>query len=99
GHLMTGHGFQAFWGTAERLYGSSDAGWAGTAAHAHNGYLDMVVETGLPGLFLAVAFLVILPIRDVFAAKHLKVNAALLTMLTQIWLFGIYLSALESFFF
>ena len=99
GHLLTGHGFQAFWGTAERLYGSSDAGWAGTAAHAHNGYLDMVVETGLPGLLLAVAFLVILPIRDVFAAKHLKVNAALLTMLTQIWLFGIYLSALESFFF
>ena len=99
GHYTTGHGFQAFWGTAERLYGSGDAGWAGTAAHAHNGYLDLVVETGLPGLMLAMLFLLVGPLRDVFAASNLNVNPTLLTMLTQIWLFGLYLSTLESFFF
>lgn len=99
GHYLTGHGFQAFWNTPERLYGSSEVGWAGTAAHAHNSYLDLVVENGLPGLLFGIAFLIVMPIRDVFAAQSREASAALLTMMVQIWLFGIYIASLETFFF
>jgi len=55
-------------------------------------------DVGL-GLILALAFLLFLPMRDVFAASNLNTNSALLTMLTQIWLFGLYLSTLETFIF
>jgi O-antigen ligase len=73
--------------------------WAGNASHAHNGYLDAVLTMGLPGLALTLLAFVIAPARELYRARERLADPALTTMAMQIWLFGIYLSSLESFFF
>jgi O-antigen ligase len=98
--LLVGHGFLAFWNTDALRYGMEQTTtWAGFAAHAHNGYLDAVLSMGLPGLFLTIVAFVVKPasdIRRVLARSH---EPALCLLFMQIWLFSLYLNALESFFF
>jgi O-antigen ligase len=99
-HLAFGHGFSAFWNTASLRFGVEDNTiWAGNASHAHNGYLDAVLAMGLPGLALTLLAFVVAPARDLYRARQREADAALALMVMQIWLFGIYLSSLESFFF
>jgi O-antigen ligase len=99
-HLSTGYGFSAFWNSESVRIAAADANsWAGQAAHAHNGYLDSVLSMGLPGLMLVLWAFVVQPFFDVRRAVRAGVDPALVLMLAQIWLFGIYLSSLESFFF
>jgi O-antigen ligase len=50
-------------------------------------------------LALVIAVLVIAPLRNFQAAENGGNNGPLPMMLLRIWLFGIYLSSLESFFF
>ena len=99
GHWLIGHGFDAFWNTAATRFGGEDQGWAGTAAHAHNSFLDTVVSCGLPGLLLALAVFLVRPMRDLAAAERRGTDPALLVMLGQVWLFGLYLSGMETIFF
>ena len=97
--LWTGYGFSAFWGGNAVKNLPEGMEWAATAAHSHNGYLDATLTMGLPGLLLVVAVLVVAPLRD-FQAADCNGNAGPLAMLMcRIWLFGIYLSSLESFYF
>ncbi|MEA2839213.1 MAG: hypothetical protein QOF41_543 [Methylobacteriaceae bacterium] len=99
-HLAFGHGFSAFWNTASLRFGVEDnTVWAGNASHAHNGYLDAVLAMGLPGLLLTLLAFVVAPARDLYRASKRGADPALHLMMMQIWLFGIYLSSLESFFF
>jgi O-antigen ligase len=99
-HLTLGHGFSAFWNTASLRFGVEDnTVWAGNASHAHNGYLDAVLAMGLPGLVLTLAAFVFAPARSLYRARERNADPALILMAMQIWLFGIYLASLESFFF
>ena len=99
-HLFFGYGFSAFWNSESVRSAAVDANsWVGQAAHAHNGYLDAALSMGLPGLALMLWAFVIQPFADLRRAHRAGADPALLLMLAQIWLFGIYLSALESFFF
>jgi O-antigen ligase len=100
---VLGHGFMAFWRTDEVLSETQYTDlWANAAAHSHNGYLDIALTTGFPGLFLSVAFLAIGPIISYhrYSKKRLRRAApeltALSTFLLQIWLFGIYFNCFES---
>ena len=95
----TGYGFAAFWGSDSVKNLPEGMEWAATAAHSHNGYLDSTLTMGLPGLALVIAVLVIAPLRNFQAAESGGNNGPLAMMLLRIWLFGIYLSSLESFFF
>lgn len=98
---MTGYGFSAFWGNQWVRDVSADAqSWAGLASHSHNGYLDAVLTLGLVGLALLLLFLVVGPLRDYQRASSAGGEAApLATLFLQIWLFGILLASMESFFF
>jgi len=61
--LWTGAGYGSFWqiGPLSPIYTLTD-GWVATAAsHGHNGYLDLLVTIGLPGLILALAVLLVWP--------------------------------------
>jgi O-antigen ligase len=96
--LAAGYGFSAFWGTDAVRSLPEGKEWAEYAAHSHNGYLDSALAMGLPGLMFLIGALVIAPLRNYHAAvvggNHGPLNMALL----RIWLFGLYLSSLESFF-
>ena len=72
--------------------------WAEYASHSHNGYLDTALAMGLPGLALLIAVLVIAPLRNFHAADRGGNNGPLTMALLRIWLFGLYLSSMESFF-
>jgi O-antigen ligase len=96
--LPTGYGFEAFWGSSSIQNLPEGMEWAATASHSHNGYLDAALAMGLPGLALLIAVLVIAPLRDFHAADRGGNNGPLLMALLRIWLFGIYLSSMESFF-
>ncbi|UTD27377.1 O-antigen ligase family protein [Bradyrhizobium sp. WD16] len=95
---LTGYGFSAFWGS--KIMGTPDPGleWATEAAHSHNGYLDAGLTMGLPGLALVILVLVIGPLRDYHLAERRGHGGPLNQMFLQIWLFGIYLASMESFF-
>ena len=96
--LPTGYGFAAFWGSSSIQDLPEGKEWAEFASHSHNGYLDTALAMGLPGLMLLIVVLVIGPLRNFQAADRGGNNGALATMLLQIWLFGLYLSSMESFF-
>nr|WP_255608627.1 O-antigen ligase [Methylosinus sp. Sm6] len=95
-----GHGLGAFWNTAELRFGGDDTNvWAGNAAHAHNGYLDAVLAVGLPGLVLLIAALIVQPAGDARRVLARGDEPALALMFLQIWMFGLYLNALETIYF
>jgi O-antigen ligase len=96
--LLTGYGFAAFWGTDAIRDLPEGKEWAETAAHSHNGYLDTALGMGLPGLALLILVLVIVPLRNFQAADRAGNGGPLLMLLLQLWIFGLYLSSLESFF-
>jgi O-antigen ligase len=96
--LLTGYGFAAFWGSSSIRDLPEGMEWAEYASHSHNGYLDTALAMGLPGLALLIAVLVIAPLRNFHAADHGGNNGPLAMALLRIWLFGLYLSSLESFF-
>jgi O-antigen ligase len=96
--LATGYGFEAFWGTDAIRNVPQGMEWAEYASHSHNGYLDTALSMGLPGLALLIVVLVIVPLRNFQAADRGGNNGPLTMALLRIWLFGLYLSSLESFF-
>ncbi len=61
-HLLLGAGFNSFWniGPDGPVFRYNDD-WVTEQMSGHNGYLDLLVTIGLPGLALAVVALVLLP--------------------------------------
>ena len=96
--LLTGYGFAAFWGSGSMHNLPEGMEWAAFAAHSHNGYLDTALGMGLPGLALLIVALVIAPLRNFHNADLGGNNGPLAMVLLRIWLFGLYLSSMESFF-
>jgi O-antigen ligase len=96
--LPTGYGFSAFWGSSSIRNLPEGMEWAEYASHSHNGYLDTALSMGLPGLALLIAVLVIAPLRNFHTADRGGNNGPLVMLLLQLWLFGLYLSSMESFF-
>ena len=93
-----GYGFAAFWDSGSIRDLPQGMEWAEYASHSHNGYLDTELSIGLPGLALLMSVLVIAPLRNFHLAERGGNSGPLAMLLLRIWLFGIYLSALESFF-
>jgi len=96
--LATGYGFAAFWGSSAIQDLPEGKEWAAFASHSHNGYLDTALGMGLPGLALLIGAIAIKPLRDYQAADDGGNGGPLATLFLRIWLFGLYLSSMESFF-
>jgi O-antigen ligase len=96
--LPTGYGFQSFWGTSAIQGLPEGKEWAAFASHSHNGYLDAALGMGLPGLALLLVVLAVEPLRNFHRADLGGNNGPLMMALLRIWLFGLYLSSMESFF-
>jgi O-antigen ligase len=97
---LFGFGFEAFWNTASVRYGAdTEADWVGGAAHAHNGFVDIAMSMGAPGVVLSLWAFVFRPLMDIRDAARGGADPATLTLFSQIWLFGLYISSMESFLF
>ncbi|MEP7240337.1 MAG: O-antigen ligase [Devosia sp.] len=97
---LTGFGFQSFWQTGELVYGGGLLEtWAVTAANAHNAFLDTAINAGIPGLVLVVFWVIVRPLRDFGKAQTSGNDPVLSRLFLRIWLYGIFASSLESFFF
>jgi O-antigen ligase len=97
-----GHGLHAFWNTSAVRYSvdtTNPDAWAVSAAHSHNSYLDLFLTTGMPGLLLAGAAILVLPILDFARAKALPENRGTALLFFRIWLFGVFLASMETVFF
>jgi O-antigen ligase len=62
-HLWTGAGYMSFWqiGNASPIWTLTNNWVAAAVGHGHNGYLDILVTIGLPGLLLTIAVLFVWP--------------------------------------
>lgn len=97
---LTGFGMTGFWQTEALVYGGGTLEtWAVTAANAHNAYLETAMAAGVPGLVLAVFWLIIGPVRDANRASEGGNDPLLTRLFIRIWLYGLYASCVESFFF
>lgn len=98
-HPLLGYGFAAFWGTAsiEKLVQDDQIEWAASASHSHNGYLDSALTLGYPGLALIIVIFVVAPLMNFSIATRSGNNEPLARLFLRFWLFGIYLSSMESF--
>ena len=93
---ITGYGFATFWGTEQVVYGMSGATWANTAAHAHNGFVDLALTIGIPGSALVTLWLIVLPLVDYYRAPDEPENTALKMLFLRICLFAAYESCFET---
>ena len=61
-HWVFGSGYGSFWniGEASPVYHYT-LGWVSKLASGHNGYLDLLVQIGVPGLVLVVIAVVLIP--------------------------------------
>lgn len=96
---LSGHGFQAFWRTGDVIYSGEGRAFAQAAPHAHNGYLDIALTTGVPGLVLFVLWLVMQPLRDLRRLRDRLPDRPLALLFARIWLFSLLFLCLESVFF
>ena len=66
-HLWLGAGYGSFWaiGEASPIYQYA-SGWVTTVDHAHNGYIQILIQTGAIGLAIVLATLIVQPFRQLF---------------------------------
>jgi len=94
---LTGYGFSTFFGTEEVFYGlSENASWANEATDAHNAYLNLALTIGIPGLVLAILWIVILPILDFYRQPHEPHIKAAQLLFLRVCLYGVFASCFES---
>lgn len=97
---ILGYGFNGFWQTPELVYsGGSIESWAVQAYNGHNAYLDMALTTGMPGLLLTLALVLIMPLRHLGGIEEKGPQSDITRLFLRIWLYTLYNSVLESIFF
>lgn len=99
GSPFTGFGYNTFWDTAQTYAVAGSGDTAAQVSHAHNGYLDIAISTGLPGLALVLAWTLLAPMSHIAAIKAQRLDPAgraFLEFLVQGWLFTLLISCLEA---
>ena len=97
---ILGYGFNGFWQTPELVYsGGFIESWAVQAYNGHNAYLDMALTTGVPGLLLTLALVLIMPLRHLRGIEAEGPQSDITRLFLRIWLYTLYNSVLESIFF
>jgi O-antigen ligase len=96
-HWM-GSGFESFWhGAAAQTGGDLSIAWAGQAHTSHNGYLDIILTIGAPGLVLVIIALLVVPLRDYHNTLQTGTNQSLASLFFLIWLYLMYHNMFEAF--
>ena len=99
-HPWTGTGLHTFWGSYNNLYGGGDLEtWAYAAGTAHNGYIDTVLNIGVPGAVLTAILFVLMPLQGIGRAIRSGNSTPLTQFFLCVWLYGLISAGLESVFF
>jgi O-antigen ligase len=87
-HWLLGSGFGSFWNIGDPEPISSYAeGWVSQITSGHNGFLDLLVQIGLPGLVLAVIAFFAVPMRQLLTSGALDRSRR--SLLAAVILFGV----------
>jgi O-antigen ligase len=70
--------------------------WANLAAHSLDGYLDIALTTGLPGLASTLLLIVVMPLVNFHNRADGEANRVLSLLFLRFWPFGIYVNCFES---
>lgn len=99
-HPWIGNGFDSFWGMSNLVNGGYEIEtWAATAGHAHNGYLNLIMTTGMIGTGLFMVWMLFCPLLDYHRSQKTGNDPALALMYLRIWVFMMLYANLESPFF
>ncbi|HEY8085996.1 MAG TPA: O-antigen ligase [Methylophilaceae bacterium] len=98
-HVWLGSGYGSFWtiGYSSPIYSIATKPFIREIGHAHSGYFEILLSTGVIGLVLALVALVILPLYRLLGARPR--DAKLFAFCFSVWLFGILQNFTESQFF
>jgi O-antigen ligase len=85
-HWLLGSGFGSFWNVGDpEPISSYSRGWVANSINSgHNGFLDIMVQTGFPGLLLAIFAVVLVPLASFIVHPSLDRSRASLLLVT-IW--------------
>ncbi len=93
---FTGYGFSTFWLTEDVVYGFKDVGWVSSVSTAHNGYLDLALQLGIPGAFLMILWLFVAPLVDFYRVSYVPANDPVKIFFFRLLLFAAFESCFES---
>lgn len=99
-HPWVGFGYDTFWNMSHLVNGGYELEtWAAAAGHAHNGYINLLVTTGIIGVSLFALWMLFCPLLDYNRAQKTGNDPALAMMYLRIWVFMMLYANLESPFF
>ncbi len=93
---VLGAGFGSFWaiGSEAPMLNTAVNEWIKAAFQGHNGFLDILVTVGIPGLFFALLFVVWTPLRVAVSHQEGKNNIKMFFL--SLWIYGLFLNFVES---
>ena len=95
-HPVTGAGYGSFWqiGELSPINRLTSIPWLMHTYHSHNGYFEMLVTTGIPGLIICLLAIVVVPF-----AKFMNLDGGdrnIKGALYAIWIFALLFNLLET---
>lgn len=97
---LVGYGYQAFWRSDALMTSFTENNtWATTAPDSHNGYFDLLLAGGVPGLVLVLLWLYLLPLVYLGKMDDATRNSPLTRLYVSVWLYVLLFGFLETIFF
>ncbi|MFB4375899.1 Wzy-type polysaccharide biosynthesis protein UppW [Agrobacterium tumefaciens] len=97
---LLGYGYQAFWRSDALMSSFTENNtWATTAPDSHNGYFDLLLAGGVPGLVLVLVWIYLLPLHYLGKMNEATRNSPLTRLYVGVWLYVLLYGFLETLFF
>ncbi|MGI8396845.1 Wzy-type polysaccharide biosynthesis protein UppW [Agrobacterium deltaense] len=97
---LLGYGYQAFWRSDALMSSFTENNtWATTAPDSHNGYFDLLLAGGVPGLVLVMVWIYLLPLHYLGKMNEATRNSPLTRLYVGVWLYVLLYGFLETLFF
>ncbi|UXT65874.1 O-antigen ligase family protein [Agrobacterium tumefaciens] len=97
---LLGYGYQAFWRSDTLMSSFTENNtWATTAPDSHNGYFDLLLASGVPGLMLVMVWIYLLPLQYLGKMNDATRNSPLTRLYVGVWLYVLLYGFLETLFF
>lgn len=96
---LVGYGYQAFWRSDTLMTSFTENNtWATTAPDSHNGYFDLLLGAGVPGLVLVLMWIFLLPLHYIGQMDETTRASPLTKLYVSVWLYVLLYGFLETLF-